>query len=170
MTEEPSPAVVYLDAMAFIFAIEGRPEVSEPVNALLKTLRNRPGAGATSEFTLAEVLVGSERSRSAPIKRAYLDLIVWSKFLDLVPISRGILYESAELRFMHKKSHSKKLKLPDAIHLATAIRRRCRYFLTADKGIRPPTAMQGLASEAEIVMKKIAPDADGIAEIQKALA
>jgi predicted nucleic acid-binding protein len=159
MTEQSPAAIVYLDAMAFIFSIEGKPEVSEPVKALFEALRNRPGAAATSELTLAEVLAGSERSRSPPIKRAYLDLIVWSKFLDLVPVSRHILYESAELRFIHKKSHKKKLKLPDAIHLVTAIQRRCRYFVSADKGIRPP-----------VDMKRVAPDINGVTEIQEALA
>src|SRR5207245_1930975 len=138
MTEEPSSAIVYFDAMAFIFSVEGNPEVSEPVSALFKVLRSRPRVGVTSELTLAEVLAGSKHSRNPPIKRAYLDLIVWSKFLDLVPISRDILCESAELRFAHKGAHDKKLKLPDAIHLVTAIRRKCRYFVSADKGIRTP--------------------------------
>ncbi len=159
MTKEPAAAIVYLDAMAFIFAIEGQPPVSEPVTSLLKALRIHPGVGVTSELSLAEVLAGSELAYSPPIKRAYLDLIVWSKFIDLVPISRDILYESADLRFVHRESHGKKLKLPDAIHLVTSIRKKCRYFVSADKGIRPPNGM-----------KRIAPDAAGVDEILKVLA
>ena len=159
MIEESPAAIVYLDAMTFIFSIEGQNEVSAPAEALFKTLRNRPGAGATSELTLAEVLVGSRRSQSLAIKRGYLDLIIWSKFLDLVPISREILYHSADLRFEHKESHGRKLKLPDAIHLATAVRKRCRYFVSGDKAIVPPVGME-----------KIIPDANGLSEIEKALA
>ena len=159
MTETPSAAVVYLDTMAFIFAVEGEPSVAEPLENLFEALRACPGAGVTSELTLAEVLAGSEVPHSPPIKRAYLDLIVWSKFLDLVPISRDILCESADLRFAHRESHGKKLKLPDAIHLVTAIRRKCRYIASADKGINPP-----------VDMKRVAPDANGIAEILKVLA
>ena len=158
MTEKPSTVAVYLDAMAFIFAIEGEPLYSGPSKLLLDRLRTRPGSGVTSELTLAEVLAGSDLPRSPPIKRAYLDLIVWSKFLDLVPIGREILYESASLRFAHRQTHGRKLKLPDAIHLVTAIRRKCRYFVSADKGIKPP-----------IDMKRIAPDADGVDEILKVL-
>ena len=158
MTDEQSTIVVYLDAMTFIFAIEGEPANSGPSKFLLDRLRTRPGSGVTSELTLAEILAGSDLPRSPPIKRAYLDLIVWSKFLDLVPISRDILYESAKLRFEHRQTHGRKLKLPDAIHLATAIRRKCRYFVSADKGIRPP-----------VDMKRIAPDADGVDEILKVL-
>jgi len=159
MTEPPPAAVVYLDTMSFIFAVEGEPSVAEPMKNLLEALQAHPGAGVTSELTLAEVLAGSEVPHRPPIKRAYLDLIVWSKFLDLVPISRDILYESADLRFAHRESHGKKLKLPDAIHLVTAIRRKCRYFASADKGINPP-----------VEMKRIAPDASGIAEILRVLA
>jgi len=158
MTDEQSTIVVYLDAMTFIFAIEGEPANSGPGKLLLDRLRTRPGSGVTSELTLAEILAGSDLPRSPPIKRAYLDLIVWSKFLDLVPISRDILYESAKLRFEHRQTQGRKLKLPDAIHLATAIRRKCRYFISADKEIRPP-----------VDMKRIAPDADGVDEILKVL-
>ena len=158
MTEEQSATVVYLDAMAFIFAIEGEPSVSEPVKALFDILRRRPGNGVTSELTLAEVLAGSEGSRIPPIRRAYFDLIVWSKFLDLLPVDRVLLCESADLRFMHREAHGRRLKLPDAIHLVTAIRKRCRYFISADKGIKLP-----------VEMTKVLPDADGIAEILRAL-
>src|SRR5215467_12105031 len=113
MTETPFVPVVYLDTMSFVFAIEGEPVVAEPMRNLFEALRAHPGAGVTSELTLAEVLAGSEVPHSPPIKRAYLDLIVWSKFLDLVPISRDILYQSADLRFAHRQSHGRKLKLPD---------------------------------------------------------
>jgi predicted nucleic acid-binding protein len=147
--------------MSFIFAVEGEPSVAEPMKSLFEALRAHPGAGVTSELTLAEVLAGCEVPHSPPIKRAYLDLIVWNKFLDLVPISRDILYESADLRFAHRETHGKKLKLPDAIHLVTAIQRRCQYFASADRGISTPV---------NVSMKKVAPDAVGIAEILRVLA
>jgi predicted nucleic acid-binding protein len=147
--------------MSFVFAVEGEPSVAEPMRSLFEALRARPGAGVTSELTLAEVLAGPEVPHSPPIKRAYLDLIVWSKFLDLIPISRDVLRESAKLRFAHRETHGKKLKLPDAIHLVTAIQKRCQYFASADKGINTPV---------NVNMKKIAPDAGGVAEILKVLA
>jgi predicted nucleic acid-binding protein len=159
MTETPSAPVVYLDTMSFIFAVEGEPLVAQPMRNLFEALRAHPGAGVTSELTLAEVLAGPEVPHSPPIRRAYLDLIVWSKFLDLVPIDRDILYNSADLRFAHREIHGKKLKLPDAIHLVTAIRSKCQYFASADKGINPPANM-----------KRVAPDVSGVAEILGALA
>lgn len=131
--------VVYLDANPVIYAMEGEPEVSSPVQTLLKALRERPGLGITSELTLAEVLAPSKgRKRPPQLKRRYLDLLVWSDFIGLQPVSRDILYETANLRATRATA---KLRLPDAIHLATAIRAGCRYFVSGDKGIRVPRGM-----------------------------
>jgi predicted nucleic acid-binding protein len=158
MIEQTSVPIVYLDAMTFIFAIEGKPAVSDPMITLFKSLQNSPGAAVTSELTLAEILAGWEILQNPSIRRAYLDLIIWGRFIELVPVSREILVRSADLRFIHSSSHGKKLKLPDAIHLATASDRQCRYFMTADKDIRMP-----------VDMERVAPDEAGVAQVQKAL-
>jgi len=105
MIEHASQAVAYLDANVFIFFYEGDAAISERAKNLFDALRKHPGAGVTSELTLAEVLAESERPRNAMLKRAYLDLIVWSKFIDLVPIGREILYDSVDLRANHKRAH-----------------------------------------------------------------
>jgi predicted nucleic acid-binding protein len=144
MTERAQP-LVYLDANIFIFFYEGVPDVSQRVKVLFDALRNRPGAVVTSELTLAEVFAESERPRLPMLKRAYLDLIVWSNFLELVPVTREVLYESAELRSIHRSAHGRKLDLPDAIHLTTAIQKRCRFFLSGDEGIRTPAEMVKLS-------------------------
>jgi predicted nucleic acid-binding protein len=145
--------------MTFILAIEGVFPIAQPVRTLFAKLRTHPGAGVTSELTLAEVLAGPELPHSPLVRRTYLELIVFSKFLDLVPISRESLCESADLRFAHRETHGKKLKLADAIHLVTAIRSKCRYFVSADKGINPPLGM-----------KRVEPDANGINQVLKELA
>jgi len=149
---------LYLDSNAFISFLEGNPSESEALRPLFESLRSYPGAGVTSELTLAEVLAGSHK-RGPQMKRAYLDLIVWSKFLTLSPVTRDILYQSAELCVVHKDAHSKKLGLLDAIHLATAIEGKCGYFVPGDKGIMPP-----------IGMTRVGPEAESIQDICRALA
>jgi hypothetical protein len=81
--------------------------------------------------------------------------MVWSRFIDLHPVSRGILYETVNLRATRATA---KLKLPDAIHLATAIRGRCRFFVSGDKSIPVPRGM---------IHAK--PDASSLADIIKVL-
>ena len=138
MAEVSWEPLVYLDANSFIDAYEGEPRVSEPAKSLLDKLRKQPGTAVTCELSLAEVLVRPEAERNLIRKRAYLDLIIWSRFVSLVPITRNLLLETAKLRAVHRT----KLRLADSIHLATVIRTRCRTFVSRDGRIMPPLGMR----------------------------
>jgi predicted nucleic acid-binding protein len=130
MTESPS-SLIYLDTNVFIKAVEGLDEAAAPAKTPINALRHqRSGIAATSEITFAEVLAPPRRSDALSLhikRRAYLDLLLWSGFVALVPVSRDILIETAALREMGK------LKLPDAVHLVSASRLRCRFFVSADR-------------------------------------
>lgn len=148
--------LLYLDTNVFIELVQGEPAISAPIQSLFKALRDRPRTAIMSELTLAEVLAPSKgRKRRPDLKRRYLDLIVWGRFVDLHAISRSILYETANLRATRSTA---KLKLPDAIHLATAIRAGCGFFVSGDRSIPTPGAMRG-----------VRPDAGSIEEILSAL-
>lgn len=121
---------VYVDANVFIHAVEGTPDTAAGPRKLLDFLRSNSGLAATSEITFAETLATPQRQDALPLsvkRRAYLDLLLWSAFIRLVPVSRDILIETADLRAVAR------LKLPDAVHLVSAIRGRCRYFVSSDK-------------------------------------
>jgi predicted nucleic acid-binding protein len=122
-------ARIYLDANVFIYAIEGSPDVAEPLQTLFDLFRRNHGAGVTSELTLAEVLPKATTMQ----QRMYLDLIVWSRIFDLQPVSREILIETADYRRIAQMP-----RLPDAIHVVTAIRAGCRTILSADTRLRLP--------------------------------
>jgi predicted nucleic acid-binding protein len=128
---ESSRSLIYLDTNVFIKAVEGLDDVAGPARTLIRTLRQqRAGMAATSEITFAEVLAPAKRAGALPPhikRRAYLDLLLWSGFVALVPVSRDILIETAELRAMGT------FKLPDAVHLVSAIRVQCRFFVSADR-------------------------------------
>jgi predicted nucleic acid-binding protein len=130
MTEPPF-SFIYLDTNVFIKAVEGSDEAAAPAKTLIKALRHRrSGIAATSEITFAEVLAPPRRPEALPLhvkRRAYLDLLLWSGFVALVPVSRDILIETAALRAVGK------LKLPDAVHLVLAMHARCRFFVSADR-------------------------------------
>ena len=129
MIEAKAVQRLYLDANVFIYAIEGEPGIANPIRGLLETLRQGSGRAVTSELTLAEVL---PKAREAH-RRSYLDLIVWSRVIDLQPVSRDILLETADYRRTAGMP-----KLPDAIHAVTAIRSDCRTILSADAGLKLP--------------------------------
>jgi predicted nucleic acid-binding protein len=141
----PAASAIYLDANVFIYLVDGDQATSAAVLPLFEALRNKPGVGVTSEISLAEVLAG----RDARTRRLYMDLMVFGQFLTLVPVDRDVLYDTADLRKVAK------MKLVDAIHMATAIRTRCRYFVTRDGDFR--RMPRG--------MTKILPDATAIADL-----
>ena len=126
---------VYLDANVFIYAIEGSPDVAEPLRLLFDLFRENRGAGVTSELTLAEVLPRATTLQ----RRMYLDLIVWSRIFDLQPVSREILVETADYRRIAQMP-----RLPDAIHVVTAIRAGCRTVLSADSRLKLPEGFLAL--------------------------
>jgi predicted nucleic acid-binding protein len=130
MPDEFLDRFVYLDTNLFIMAVEGTAETSAAPRKLLEALRARPGRGITSGLTLAETLAPPQRPDALPLhvkRRVYLDLLLWSGFIRLAPVTRDILVETADLRSVAK------FRLPDAIHLVSAIRARCRYFVTGDR-------------------------------------
>jgi hypothetical protein len=78
---------------------------------------------------------------------------VWSGFIELVPVGRDLLIETADLRRVSRH------KLPDAVHVVSAIRCRCTYFLSNDvDGKRVPAHMQW-----------VRPDEQGVAVVLEAL-
>jgi predicted nucleic acid-binding protein len=130
---DASAGIIYLDTNFFIKAVEGTKETAAPAKKLIEVLRQRPaGLAVTSEITFAEVLA------------------LWSKFIGLIPVSRSILIETANLRVVAP------LKLPDAIHLTSAIQSGCRFFVSADKDFNKlPTGMERVNFDEESLSRLI---------------
>jgi predicted nucleic acid-binding protein len=160
MVEQAQSSSLYVDANPFIYAIEGSDSLSGPIKELFLLLRQRSGMGMTSELTLAEVL---PKARLPLHSRQYLDLIVWSGIFALQPVTRSILLETVRYRrFLagrRRRSAGAMPKLPDAIHVVTAIQARCKYFLSADIRLKLPSNLQ-----------LFRPDKAGIAAVMKRLA
>jgi predicted nucleic acid-binding protein len=140
MTEAPDN-VVYLDANPFVYALEGTEDLAAILKELFSLFRQRPGSAVTSELTLAEVLP----KRKLP-DRHFLELLVWSGIFDLRPVSREILVDTAQYRraVIASGAAGKRAmpKLPDAIHVVTAIQARSKVFLSSDIRIKLPDAMR----------------------------
>jgi predicted nucleic acid-binding protein len=147
--------MIYLDANVFIDFIEGGPDWANPLKAFFDVLSNYKRRAVTSELTLAEVLAPTKlRGALSPhLKRLYLDVIVWNPSISLAPVSREILYDTVELRRF--TGH----KLPDAIHVATAINARCHFFMSRDTDARK--LPQG--------MELVIPNEDGLRQLIGAL-
>jgi len=141
MTDQVAP-FIYIDANPFIYAVEGNDALVRPIKDLFTVLRRIPGAAVTSELTLAEML---PKALSSIHRQTYLDLMIRSGVIVLRPVTRDILLETASYRRMTATARPDGRvampKLPDAIHVVTAIKSSCKKCLSRDGGIKVPAGM-----------------------------
>lgn len=128
-----APGKFYLDANVFIYAIEANPTFVEQVTALFEHIAGTESSAITSELTLAECLVKPFTDQDEQSQLQYESHIRSSELLQVMPVSRQVLVDAARLRANHKN------KLPDTIHLVTALSQKCSYFVTNDAKIRFPS-------------------------------
>ena len=130
MTESSRAHRCYLDTNVFILAFEKPTGSSGALPDMFQSLRANPGWSVTSELTLAELLAPSASFMPADARRhLYTELLVGHAFIDLEPVTREILVGTAGLR----QSMARKVRLPDAIHLVTALQAGCSFVMSADK-------------------------------------
>jgi predicted nucleic acid-binding protein len=123
---------VYLDANFFIYVLE---EVEPWVGAARRVLAALDAGmclGVTRELSLAECLVKPLELGRADVVQTFQAFLQDSRFFSVVPITRELLTEAAGLRAISR------IKLPDAIHAATALHRGCTSFLTNDDRLAIP--------------------------------
>lgn len=139
--EDDDRVHIYVDTNAFIPLVEGQPTSHPELFALMRLVSEGRAEAVTSELTFGELLVLPYAEDDA-LAQAYFDLLSASPALRLRPVDRETIVRAARLR-----SGRKSLKLPDAIHLATAELAGCKVFLSADADIRPraPMIRVGLA-------------------------
>jgi predicted nucleic acid-binding protein len=121
---------VYLDTNVIVRAFEPLPDdtTGHDIFDMLGILR--PGSGprfVTSHISLAEVLVHPIRNGHTDQRQEYLQLLSNSSaWLQVRPVDQSVLVRAAELRA------TTRLKLPDAIHFATAMLTGCSHLLSSD--------------------------------------
>ena len=152
---DPVDKRVYVDSNVLIYAVEGVPATAGPAKELIKFLRSWHGLMFASEIAIAEVQAPSKEKAAWPLhakRRVYLDLLVFSA-VNLVPVTRDILIRTADLRKITP------LKLPDAIHVETAVQSKCRFLVTGD------AAFKKLPAGLQLVK----PDEEGIRDLLREL-
>ncbi len=122
-----SAPLVYFDTNIFIAAYESMGAVSDHACWLMEAVERREIGAATSELTLAEMLCKPARDGDWKRVEGYEELFRSSAMFQVSPVERHILIESAFLR-----ARVPALRLPDAIHLATAQAMNCAAMVSND--------------------------------------
>ncbi len=132
-TTRVSQCAVYLDPNVFIEMWENK---GSPNSARIWDMLDR-GMSAnwqfvSSELSLAEILVKpiahAKASGDWQLVETYrFQIYDKGSFQRIIPVSRAVLDMAANVR-----SENKIIKLPDAIHLATALIENCSVFISND--------------------------------------
>jgi predicted nucleic acid-binding protein len=131
ISQTVSGSLIYLDANIFIYALEGYSEFLKILTDLFDMIDDGRVRACTSELTLAETLIKPMADNNILLQEIYEDAIRTEGFLEVIPADRKILIKAARIR-----SQNIHLRLPDAIHLATAQHWGCDIFLTNDKHLK----------------------------------
>ena len=140
--------MIYVDANLFIYAIEGDDALAELANEFFSAMRRTSRMAVTSELVLAEVL---PKARDEDVRKRYMDLIVWSDIFDVKPITREIILQTATHRRMTTTTVAGRTtmqKLPDAIHVVTAMVNGCDSFVSSDRRLKLPASMRAVSADA----------------------
>lgn len=124
----------YLDANAVIGAVERDDGLQ--ISALIDLAQLADLY--TSEITLHEVLVLPLRRGDKTLVEAFHAWFDTGTMLTVVPVSRSVLVRAAELRA------SSSMKMPDAIHVASADLLHCDAIVSHDRRLHLPTPLERL--------------------------
>ena len=123
--------IIYLDSNIFIYLVESPVTKYQMLFRLMQLVEQGSIRAITSDLTFGELLV-KPYAQDAALADTYFNLLNNSPVLKLLPVDREIIIHAARLRSLKKG-----LKLPDAIHLATAERAGCDAIITNDYDLIP---------------------------------
>ncbi len=121
---------IYLDTNVFIAAYESKHSHGDHAWQILGAIEDGEFVGVTSELTLAEILVRPLEERDYDLAQHYQEIISPGIGFDVPTVDRAVLIEAAALRVVRKS-----LRLPDAIHVATARLNECSHIVSNDLGL-----------------------------------
>lgn len=120
----PPGATVLVDTAPFVYILEANTRFAERFTGLFEDAASGRLHIALSSITLAEVLTGPWQARKAALAKRYEKALGQYR---VVPVSPAIAALAAQLRAQYR------LKLPDAIQLATALEIGAHALVTHDR-------------------------------------
>jgi len=136
----PQGAMVMVDTAPFIYVLESHPQFSDQFVGLFEAAVAGDLTIALSTITLAEVLTGPFKAGQTALAKRYEKALSHYK---VIPVSTSIAVLAAQLRAQYR------LKLPDAIQLATGLDIGAAAFVTHDRDFSQVTGVEILTGERE---------------------
>jgi len=121
---------IYLDTNVFIYFLEPHPVFFPVAAAFMNAAHAKTLQGYTGELAVAETLVAPYRANDSKLVADVKRFFRAKDFLSVLPHDAPIFDTAAQLR---ARQH---IKFIDALHVATAMRSSCTFFITNDRAIR----------------------------------
>lgn len=119
-----------LDTSIFIYELEDYPRYQPLARRTFQWLAEPPHSGVTSTLTMTEVLTRPYAQQSPLLVNAYYKLLSLYPNLDWIAPDLEIADLAARFRAEHK------MRTPDAIQAATAVRSGAKGFISNDPVFR----------------------------------
>jgi predicted nucleic acid-binding protein len=129
----PEAAVIVVDSAPIIYALEGHRTLARRFRPLFERQANGELSFAITTITIAEVLTGPLRAGNEVLAERYRAVL---ESWYVVELSAAIAVSAARLRA------SAKLKLPDAVQVASAIAINAEALVTHDRDFSRVTALR----------------------------
>jgi len=127
-----------VDTAPFIYVLESHPQFADQFVGLFEAAAAGDLTIALSTITLAEVLTGPFKAGQTALAKRYEKVL--SQY-SAIPVSTPIAALAAQLRAQYR------LKLPDAIQLATGLDIGAAAFVTHDRDFSQVTGVEILTGE-----------------------
>ena len=131
-------STVVVDTAPFIYILESHPQFADQFAGLFEAAAAGKLTIALSTITLAEVLIGPLKAGQTALAKRYEKAL---SAYTLISVTPSIAALAAQLRTQYR------LKLPDAIQLATALDAGAAAFVTHDSDFSQVTGMTILTGE-----------------------
>ena len=122
--------VVGIDAMVFIYHIEGNHRYRPFTHTLFKSVESGERRAVTSTLTLLETLVKPKENKDEEMRDDYYFALTSFPNLTLRPVDEKVAEAAAEIRARSG------LRTPDAIQVATCLVEDASAFITNDERLR----------------------------------
>jgi len=127
--------VLVVDTAPIIYWLEGHPRLADRFAPVFEAAESGAAQIVISTVTLAEVLAGPLRVGNELLTAQYREALTRSAGWQVLPFDAELAVEAARVRAVYR------LRLPDAIQVATAIRAGAAALVTHD---RAPRRVRGL--------------------------
>jgi len=122
--------VLAVDTAPIIYWLEGHPRLADRFAPVFAGAESGAVQVVISTVTLAEVLAGPLRAGNELLTAQYREALTRSAGWQVVPLDVEVAVEAARIRAAYR------LRLPDAIQVATAIRVGAAALVTHDRALR----------------------------------